>query len=194
MRTEKGLFLAFLIGLILKFLHLPGAGVLLVLSLSALVLLYCPGAIYFFSDNTYKKQNNPLSIISGFFLAIITIGILFKLQYWTGANVYLLIGTVTAPIILGVTLLLKLKATDDLKIYYRNMTIRLVTLTILTTLLYITPTATLIKIQYRDDPELARLKTLYYTNPENKEYKRLHDEYMKKQDSLYKNEILKKEK
>ena len=193
MRTEKGLTIAFLIGLIFKYLHWPGGGLILVISLSTMAILYCPGAFYFFSDKTIKKQNLALSIISGFFLAIIPIGVLFKLQYWPGAQVNLLVGAVTAPIILGVTLFLKSKAADDLKTYYKNMTIRAVTLTTLTVLLYLTPTASLLKIQYWDDPELARLKTLHYTDPENEEYRRQHDEYMMKRDSLYLQEMLNEE-
>lgn len=194
MRTEKGLAIAFLVGLLFKYLHWPGGGLILVISLSTIAMLYCPGAFYFFSDKAIKKQNLALSIISGFFLATIPIGVLFKLQYWPGAQVNLLVGTVAAPIILGVTLFLKSKAADDLKTYYKNMTIRTVILTTLTVLLYMTPTSTLLKMQYWDDPELARLKTLHYTHPENEEYRRQHDEYVMKRDSLYLQELLNEEK
>ena len=65
------------------------------------------------------------------------------------------------------------------------MTIRATTLTILTVLLFLTPTAALVKFQSLDDPELGRIKALYYTNPENEEYRRQHDEYMLNRDSLY---------
>lgn len=74
------------------------------------------------------------------------------------------------------------------------MTYRTATLTVLTLLLYLTPTATLLNIQYRNDPEMARLKTLHYTEPYNEEYKRQHDEYMMKQDSQYLQEIPDEEK
>ena len=194
MKTEKGLFISFIIGLLFRYiLHLPGASLLIVISLSLLATLYFPAAFYFFCDKKIKKQNLPLSIISGLFLSIISIGILFKIQYWPGANFHLLIGTVTAPIILGVTYFLKKKASDELKTYFKNMTVRLVTLSILTILLYLTPTENLLKIQYREDPELVRLKTLLYANPYNEEYIKEHDEYIMKRDSLYFSEILNQE-
>lgn len=120
MRTEIGLFIAFLIGLVFRFLHWPGSGVIIVISLSSISLVYFPGAFYFFSDKVLKRQNLILSIISGLFLATIPMGMLFKLQYWPGANRYLLAGAVSAPIILGVTLFLKAKAGDKLKYYYKR--------------------------------------------------------------------------
>lgn len=73
------------------------------------------------------------------------------------------------------------------------MTIRLVTLSISTALLYITPTEKLLKIQYREDPELERLKTLYYTNLNNEEYKQMNDKYIIEKDSLYFSEIVNQE-
>lgn len=185
MKTEKALTIVFLIGLLFKFLHWPGTGPLLVISLSTITMLYFPAAFYFFCDQVIKRQNLLLSIVSGLFLSLIPLGILFKIMYWPGGQFYLLIGTVTAPIILAIIYFLKSKTADDLKTYYKNMFLRTSILTALTIVFYLTPTSTLIKIQYWDDPELARLKTLHYTNPDNEEYKKLHDEYLSKRDSLY---------
>lgn len=184
MRTEKTLTIIFLVGLIFKLLHWPEAGIILVISLSTIAMLYFPGAFYFFCDKVIKRQNLALSIVSGLFLSLIPLGILFKIMYWPGGHLYLLIGTVTAPIILIVVYFLKSKTTDDLATYYKNMFVRTTVLTVLTISFYLIPTATLLKIQYWDDQELARLKTLHYTNPDNEEYKRLHDEYLQKRDSL----------
>jgi len=142
--------------------------------------LYFPGAFYFFCDKVIKRQNLALSIISGFFLSLIPIGILFKIQYWPGGQLYLLIGTITAPVIMAIVLFLKSKAAEDLSIYYKNMFSRTIVLSVLTVLFYLTPTSTLLKIQYRSDPELARLKILYYENPGNEEYRKQHDEYLLK--------------
>ena len=185
MRTEKGLAITFLIGILFKLMHWPGASLILVLSLSTLAIIYFPGAFYFFCDKVIKKSNLALSIISGLLLSIIPIGILFKLQYWPGAGLYLLIGSVAAPIILILTLVLKSKAADELKTYYKNMTLRAVVLAAFSLILYLTPTATLVHLQYREDPEMARLKAQFYTHPENEEYRKQHDEYLMKRDSIY---------
>jgi len=184
MRTEKALTIVFLIGLSFKLLHWPGAGPLIVISLSTIAMLYFPAAFYFFCDKVIKRQNLALSIVSGLFLSLIPVGILFKIMYWPGGQVYLLIGIVTAPIILAIIFFLKSKTVDDLKTYYRNMFLRTSILTALTIIFYLTSTSTLLKVQYWDDPELARLKTLHYTNPDNEEYKKQHDEYLSKRDSL----------
>lgn len=185
MRVEKVLAIAVLVGIFLKFMRWPGSGIVLIISLSTLAMLYCPGSFYFFSDKKIKRSNLPLSVISGFFLSIIPIAILFKLQFWPGAMFYLTVGTISALAIFGVVLFLRFTAGDDLKTYYKNMTIRTGALLAVSALVYFTSNATLLAIQYRDDPEMARLKTLHYSNPENEEYRRQHDAYVKKQDSLF---------
>ncbi|MBL0262286.1 MAG: hypothetical protein IPQ05_00135 [Leptospiraceae bacterium] len=184
MRTEKTLTIIFIVGLLLKLLHWPGAGPLLVISLSTIAMLYFPAAFYFFYDKVIKQQNLALSIVSGLFLSLIPLGILFKIMYWPGGQIYLLVGTVTAPIILAIIYFLKSKTGENLKTYYRNMFLRTSILTALTIIFYLTPTSTILKVQYWDDPELARLKTLHYTNPDNEEYKKQHDEYLSKRDTL----------
>jgi len=184
MKTEKTLSIIFLVGLIFKLLHWPGAGEILVISLSTIVMLYFPAAFYFFCDKVIKRQNLALSIVSGLFLSLIPLGILFKIMYWPGGQLYLLIGTVSAPIILTVIYFLKSKTTENLATYYNNMFSRTIVLTVLTITFYLIPTATLLNIQYWDDQELARLKTLHYTHPDNEEYKKQHDEYLLKRDSI----------
>src|ERR1700751_1113349 len=99
MKTEKTIGIIFLAGLILKVLHLPLGSVTVVLALGALGVLYFPAAFYFFCDKTIEKQNLGLSIVAGLLLAMVPVGILFKLQYWPGAQVYLLAGAIAAPIL-----------------------------------------------------------------------------------------------
>ena len=77
MRTETGLTALFLIGIFFKLMHWEGAGVMLTLSLGGLAMVYFPAAFFFFSDKSIKNQNLPLSIIAGFLLSIVPVGILF---------------------------------------------------------------------------------------------------------------------
>lgn len=194
MRTEKVIACLVILGLLFKFvLHLPGASVILIISLLSLSGLYFPLAFYFFSDKEIKNQNLALSIISGMFWAVIPIGILFKLMYWPGASIQLLIGVAPAPILLGIVYFLKNKASTELATYYKNMLLRAWVLTILGWVVYLTSTATFINIQYGKDPELARLKTLSYTNPDNEEYAKQLESYEAKKDSIYRNEIMKED-
>jgi|SRR6185437_10689589 len=194
MRTEKVIACLFVIGLLFKFvLHFPGGGIILVVSLMLLSLIYCPLAFYFFSDKEIKKQNLALSIVSGFFLAIVPMGILFKIMYWPGSETQLFICIITVPIILGIIYYLKNKALPELTTYYKNMLLRTFVLSILAAILYATPTETLINIQERKDPELARLKTLSYTNPQNEEYAKQLEYYEMKKDSSYRSEVMKED-
>jgi glucose uptake protein GlcU len=168
-------------------LHWPGAGELLIISLFAMTLLYFPLAFYFFCDKSIKRQNLAVSIISGFILAIAPVNILNKLMYWSTetGQLRLLIAVGAVSILLFVILYLKsTSSSDELKIYYKNLFQRTLVICIATVIFYLIPTPTLIKIQYRDDPELARLKTLYYMHPDNAQYRKQYDDYVAKLDSL----------
>jgi hypothetical protein len=184
MKTEKVFAIIFLIGLLFKIMHWPFAGPILVISLGSIGVLYFPLAFYFFSDKEFKRQNLFLSVVLGLFLSFVPVGILFKVLYWPGAQLYLLVGSVTAPVIAVLTYLSLSKATDELNTYYRNIFLRSAILAALAILFYATPTATLLKIQHRDNPELARLKTLSYENRDNEEYRKQLKDYLAKQDSL----------
>lgn len=147
-------------------------------------MVYFPAAFYFFSDKKIARQNIALSIISGLFLAFVVLGILFKLMYWPFSHIYLLVGTYTTPVLLIITYLLKSKATEELKVYYKNMFLRISVWVLLCVTFFLTPTSALLKIQHRNDPELARLKALYFSDNTNMEYKKQLDDYVRKQDSL----------
>ena len=182
MRTEKILGIIFIVGVFLKAFSLPGASVVLVVSLCLLALIYFFFSFYFFSVNGIKNQNLKLSIIAGIFYFFGVIGILFKLQYWYGDKSNLALGSLSSFIIL--LIIIKQRNSNEYGLYYRNMLIRGAFVFSLTTIFYLVPRETLLNIQYRNDPELARLKMLYYSNPNNIEYKKQHDDYLRRRDSI----------
>jgi len=185
MKTEKIIAVAILVGLIFRFTHIPGSGILLVLSLTSLASIYLVGAFYFFCDKQLKKQSIALSIVSGILLCTIPIGILFKIQYWPGGGfINLIIGTTSAVVICIISFIKKSRSFDNLKGYYRNIFRRTLTLFLFGALFLFTPTATIIKLEYREDPELARLMILSYSNPNNEEYNKELTNYIMKKDSL----------
>lgn len=183
MKTEKFTFGLFLLAMAFKFMNWPGSGILLLGSTFTTSLLYCFFSFYFFSEGGIKNQNLGLTIISGVFLAFVPIGLLLKLLYWSGDQMYLAIGAGLTLITLLINLILKGKR-EELQTYYRRMIIRSSVLFTLALLFFIVPRTTLIKIQYSNEPELAKLKVLYYSNPQNEEYKRQHDDYLRKRDSI----------
>lgn len=139
MKTEKIVLVIFLIAVVLKFFHIPGGGLLSVLSLLPLSFCYCFLGFYFFCDKTIKQQNLLFSIISGIFLSLVPIGILFKIQWWTGGYYYLVVSIITTPVIFFISYYLKGKETGELAKYYNNMVNRSLILTILSVFFYVAP-------------------------------------------------------
>jgi hypothetical protein len=188
MKAEKALAILFIIGVSLKLLFWPWVnswvGYLIAFSLLSIAIMYFPLAFYFYSDGNIKRQNIALSIIAGFLLSIIPLGILCKVMYWPGSQTLPMIGSVLGVVLLLVTPAFKSSAPEELNTYHKNMLLRTGVLTVFSLLFYVTPTETLAKIQYKHDPELARVKALYLSDVLNEEYKKQHDQYMLKLDSL----------
>ncbi len=192
-KIEKGLIGLVLFGILLKLMSWPFAGEVLVLSLSSLSMIYFYGGFYFFRDKKNKKSNRTLSIVSGVVLSVITIGFMFKVQYWVFASELLSVGFAAALVLLVVTFLFKMNAQEELISYYKNMIIRTAIATTISGLFYFTSTATLVHIQYRNNPEEARVKALFYTDPSNNDYRRQYDAYMLSVDSLYQRQVLERD-
>jgi hypothetical protein len=75
------------IGLILKFLHLPGASILIMLGVLSLGFLFLP---LMFILKAKEKQNKKDKLIVGLgtvFGILISFAILFKIMHWPGANI-----------------------------------------------------------------------------------------------------------
>lgn len=79
-----------LLGSLFKFQHWPGAGILLLLSLGFFGLVFIPlNIIMKYRDET--ESTNRFIITFGFILgSIITIGFIFKIFHWPGANMLVL--------------------------------------------------------------------------------------------------------
>ena len=184
MKTEKTFIFIFLFALVLKFFNVPGASVLLIVTTPVLYLLYFPFGFYFFCDKILTQQNLVLSIMGGMFLSIAPMAILFKLLFWPGAGIQLMAAVIFLPVLLIIIILLSRGPRLDLKIYFKNYITRTVFWLIMSLVFYFTSNATLIKIQHRNDPELARLKIQSYANPDNEAYSDSLDEYLRIADSI----------
>ncbi|MEP7263281.1 MAG: hypothetical protein ABI772_02220 [Bacteroidota bacterium] len=83
------------IGILFKFMHWPGAGMLIVLGTVLFSLLFLP---MLFTIKSKEKQNLKDKIIlgTGSFIAIlISLAILFKIMHWPGANMMGVISLLT---------------------------------------------------------------------------------------------------
>ena len=179
MKTEKVLAAITIVGLIFKLMYWPFSGPILVVGLGTLMMLYLIGGFYFFSDTNIKKQNLPLSIISGLFLMNACMAILYKLMFWPFSGPLLMIAVSTIPVILVIAFGLRSATTrTDLTTYYNNMITRLIIISFLVIILFFTSTVTLVKIIHSDDPERVRLQTRSMMNPDNEEYRKEFNEYL----------------
>ncbi|MFT3794193.1 hypothetical protein [Flavobacterium sp.] len=142
MKTEKILFGLFLVGILLKCLNLPGASILIILTLGILSILYFPFGFYFLSGKTFKEQKIGLSVVSGMFLSAPVYGILFALMRWPGSGIMLLIGIIPCVPLLVVQFLLRKNNPDaSLDPYYRNLLFRTTVITAITALCFFLPEA-----------------------------------------------------
>jgi hypothetical protein len=139
MKTEKALSIIFLIGIVLKFFHIPGGGVLSIISLLPLAICYLFFGFYFFCGKNIKQQNLILSIISGIFFSLVPLGIVFKIQWWHGGYMFLVIAMCSTPIVFFISYYLKNKEKGDLEKYYNDMVNRSLILTIVSVLFYLAP-------------------------------------------------------
>jgi len=104
--TERILIGLGILGILLRMLHWPGGNIALVLSLSLLAIFYFAGSYFLFNPTKvttvdgidYKQASAPrvtMAILTGMSLPVAVIGILFKVMYWPGAAVMLLVGAIT---------------------------------------------------------------------------------------------------
>ena len=177
MKTEKALSIVFIISLIFKLMHWPGAGVLMVLSLLGLALCYFLLGFYFLSDKNFKTQNIGISIVFGWLLSVCIIGILFKLMFWPGSGMMLLIGSLTAAILLVVSFMLFQNSTPELKNYHKNLLTRTLVLFVVSFVCLVLPNSVLINHYYSNEPELKELYLKQQENPEDETIQKEIEEY-----------------
>ena len=68
-------------GCLLKAFHLQGAAVVLTSGFLFFSLIFIPSIIF-----SQLKEKKIIHAIAGFFLSTLTLGVLFKIMYWPGAN------------------------------------------------------------------------------------------------------------
>ena len=192
MKTEKTFWFIFIGAFVLRLLNVPGHGILTVFDLGLLSILYFPLSFYFFSDKEIKRQNIALSIVSGVFLSIIPIGIMFKLQHYPGQFLFMIIGLVSGLTLFVLTYILRKKCNDDLQTYYKNMFKRTLILSVAAIVFTLLPSKTIIQIQYHNDPELVRLSIQVIENPDNDQFREDLQKYYQKNDSIEFSKIRKK--
>lgn len=86
----------FLVGMILKFMHLPGAGIMIFVGLSSAALLLMLELIQVTGESLIS-QLYKLAVAAG---AIYVAAVMFKVMHWPGANIMLIVSMATLGLIL----------------------------------------------------------------------------------------------
>jgi hypothetical protein len=110
------------VGAMFKIMHWPGANIIILLTLSALALVYFPFGFYFLGNPEVKKP----AILSGFVMSLIPVGILFKVMHWPGAGVLLVSAAAAAPVLVLMLVWMRKKASPNTVQWYNSMLLRTV--------------------------------------------------------------------
>ncbi len=167
------------IALFFKIFQIPFAGPLIVVFVPTLAMIYMYGGLILFKNKISDTENKVLLIATGIVSAIGLIGITFKLMYWPFATNMLLVATILLPIIICIAVYLKFSSSGATQGDYNGFFLRVGIIYVFAALLYLTPNSALIAFQYRGDDERIRIMTQRFEHPENKEYRKEYDDYMK---------------
>lgn len=110
-KIEISLWVALVLGLLLKLLHLPGYSIFIVFPLLLLSTIYFLFSFFLFNKITFKgifkleSYKLPVvkllhAFISGIGLSILMIGILYKLMHYNGGNFFLYNGLIICALTL----------------------------------------------------------------------------------------------
>jgi len=101
-----------LIGSLFKIQHWPGAGLLIVLSVSLLVVAFMPMYIV----HRIIKRTSTLGMIEGIMLGVtgmfVLLGMLFKIQHWPGGGVMMIVGNTMLAFTLGIMIVRAIEAKE----------------------------------------------------------------------------------
>lgn len=198
-KFELILGLLAILGIILKLLDIPGNGILTVLVLCTLSMLYFFFGFALFNDirlrdifkNASYKDTNAKRIIGaiglGFALSLVTIGGLYKLQFWPGASMQLMVGLAITGLIMLIAAIFYFRNKAD---YYTRVFKRIAIYGGLGLVLYLTPSNTLVDVFHGANPEYADLFKKVLADPENLE---LREQLQMKEREMYDQEFQEEE-
>ncbi|WP_258098155.1 hypothetical protein [Marinoscillum pacificum] len=178
------------IAFVLFMLLAPKSTIILVLSVLLLSMIYFYLSVALFNgiptQKAFKKSSYAflsnsrivISILTGLALSFTLVGFIFKLLFWPGAEVNLMIG-LTGLLIASLTGTTKLFMTRDS--FYGNVLKRTVTYGLVAFIIYLLPEFTLLEYRFRDYPDYVEAYKKAIKNPRDME---LWDEVDKEREKI----------
>jgi hypothetical protein len=186
---ERVMGILIVIGLALSFNLIPGGSILIVFPgmILACLYFYLGFALFnnvslkgLFKKTTYKELSTKRilgSVGIGTGLSIAIIGIMFKIQHWPSASLFLGTGLVISFIGLIIVTIKFIKTKDK---FYLKLISRIAIIGVFGFFLFIIPDIFLVKIKFRNHPEYINAYEKYIQNPQDPELKeKLELEYFK---------------
>ena len=179
---EKVLGLLIIIGLVMKLFLIPFGGVLTILSLSTLACVYYPFGFAQFNGIRFRDIFKEISykgfskwqiiggVSLGIGLAVMCMGILFRVQEWPGSGVILSAGLLITCIVLIVALIKYSKTKSE---YYTPIFLRIAIIGGLGLTLFILPKFAFTKFQFRNHPAYIKAFEDSVNDPQNEELRKI---------------------
>lgn len=195
-KTELIIGFSAIIALVLRFLQVPGSGIIVMSTITTLSIFYYIFGFAIFNNIGFRgifkkelyKKTNAKKIIGaiglGWAISIITIGGLFKIQLYQGASIQLLFGLILISILFLIALTRYFK---NRSVYFPRIFKRIIIFGSLGLILYLTPYATLIDIYFKDKPAYAELYKKVLENPKDIE---LREKLKQMERDMLKEEIM----
>lgn len=173
-KIELGIGLSLIVPLVLMAMHID-PGVLLTVILSATAMFYVYFSEGLFRNLSFQEslreravRGRKMSIarFSGFPVAVVCLGILFKLQFWPGYENQLLFG-VAGVVLVGVFAIWKYDSAQE--VGFRGLFMRLAVFALLGIGMMLTPRENILEMKHAGHPEFVEAVKQSWADPENQE-------------------------
>lgn len=190
--TERTLALVAALALVMLATHVPMGSLLLIVSLSALAVLFYPLGVALFNDlplsavarrtdiEGVSAGRKVGAIAAGMAFAVVCVGILFRVQMWPSGGLILLTGLALLVLLLGFLFVRKKSISVP---FYRGIYIRLAILGLVGTMLFMMPTIVLVEWHYHNHPDYIERWKQVQEDPTNSE---LREQLLELQEAIAK--------
>jgi len=190
MKKTEYILLGFaLVSIVINFMLIPGGGILILLSLGTLSMFYMFFSFLLFSELSLRGLSDKASmgklsigktigsVLSGIVLSFSVIGLLFYIQRYPGATIFLYMGWAGLFIAVSVA---AIKYTQTKATFYKRFLLRAISFFLIVFLIILLPKGTIFKIMYRNHPDYVRAHEELMEDPNNKELQEKAGEERKK--------------
>ena len=125
-------------------------------------------------------QNRILAAVIGIIIAILLLGSFFKFSIYPDGETILFSGLVVAIPLLAAIFFAYRNATEDTAVFLKNLLLKLTIYSAIGLIMYSITMNKMIQIRNWNDPILAELHYLHFSNPESQTHWKNYNDYIEK--------------